>query len=110
MSKNIHEVGENIFADLGDPEAGRTHARSQMLHRIGDIIRSHKLNQKQIGKILDLPQPRVSELVNAKIDRFSMDSLIEILNKLDRDVEILIKPKPNEDQDAITRVLVLQTP
>ncbi|MCI5065506.1 helix-turn-helix domain-containing protein [bacterium] len=106
-NEEIHEVGENIFADLGDPDAERTYARSQMMLRIADIIKDHKLNQKQISKILDIPQSRVSELVNGKLHRFSLDTLIQILNKLDRDVEILIKPKSSHRTDGKTRVLVV---
>lgn len=105
------ELGSgNIFADMGDPDADRTFARSQLMHHISDIIRDHKLTQKQAAKILDLDQPRVSDLMNGKLGKFSMDALVTILNKLDRDVEIVIKPKLRETENATTRVLVLATP
>ncbi len=100
----------NIFADMGDPDSERTHARSQLMHRITDIIKEHKLTQTQAGKILDIDQPRVSDLMNGKLSKFSMEVLVSMLNKLDRNVEILIKPKFNEEEATTTRVFVVSAP
>ena len=44
--------------------------------------------------------------MNGKLSMFSLDHLFELLNALDRDVEIIIKPKSEEEEVATTHVLV----
>jgi len=43
--------------------------------------------------------------MNGKLSNFSMDHLFELLNALDSDVEIIIKPKTKEEKNATTHVL-----
>ncbi|HEY5896677.1 MAG TPA: XRE family transcriptional regulator [Burkholderiales bacterium] len=40
-----------------------------------------------------MSQPHVSELKNYKLSRFSSERLLRFLTQLDRDVEIIIRPK-----------------
>jgi len=96
-----HSSG-NVFADLGvsDPEEAR--ARALLLLRIKDIIAEGGMTQAEVARVLGVDQPQVSKLVNGKLSIFSMERLIHVLNALDRDVEIVVKPKENEH----ARVLV----
>lgn len=43
---------------------------------------------------LGLNQPKVSALRNYKLEGFSVERLMTLLNALDRDVEIVIRAKP----------------
>ena len=43
--------------------------------------------------------------MNGKLSNFSMDHLFELLNALDSDVEIIVKPKTKEEKSATTHVL-----
>jgi len=44
--------------------------------------------------------------MNGKLSMFSIDHLFELLNALDRDVEIIIKPKTKDEKSATTHVLM----
>jgi len=48
--------------------------------------------------------------MSGKLSMFSLEHLFELLNALDRDVEIIIKPKTKEEKFATTQVLVTTTP
>lgn len=48
--------------------------------------------------------------MNGKLSMFSLDYLFELLNALDRDVEIIIKPKTKQEKFATTQVLVTTIP
>ena len=85
----------------------RVHARAQVMFLIAEIIRKRGLTQKQVAAILGIPQSKVSCLINGKLSNFSLDHLFEFLNALDRDVEIIIKPKTKEEKTAVTQVLQL---
>ncbi len=56
--------------------------KRKLISSIVNIIKDNRLKQKEIQSILDIKQPRVSDLVNYKIDKFSIDSLIEYLSKI----------------------------
>lgn len=94
--RRITHGSGNVFADLGvsDPEEAR--ARAQLLLRIKDIIAEGGMTQAEVARVLGVDQPQVSKLVNGTLSVFSMDRLIHFLNALDRDVEIVVKPKENK--------------
>jgi len=101
----IHRGSDNIFADIGVSHPERVQARAQVMFLIAQIIRKRGLTQKQAAAILDIPQSKVSCLMNGKLSNFSMDHLFELLNALDTDVEIIVKPKTKEEKSATTHVL-----
>ena len=72
---------------------------------VSDIIKKRGLTQQQAAVMLGIPQSKVSCLVNGRLSNFSMDHLFELLNALDTDVEIIVKPKTKEEKSATTHVL-----
>ncbi len=100
----IHRGSGNVFADIGVDYPGRVLARAQIMFRISEIIKERGLTQKEASKLLGIPQSKVSCLVNGKLSNFSMDHLFELLNALDRDVEIIIKPKASKKKVGATHV------
>ena len=57
--------------------------------------------------LLGIPQSKISCLVNGKLSMFSLDHLLVLLNKLDRNVDIIIKPKTKEERVGSTHVLLV---
>jgi predicted XRE-type DNA-binding protein len=53
---------------------------------------------------LGIPQPKVSGLLNYKLDGFSVERLMNFLVALDRDIEIRIRKKPKSREEAQVRV------
>ena len=106
MNTRIHKGNGNVFADIGVAHPERVLARAQIMSRISEIIRDRGLTQKQTSELLGIPQSKVSCLMNGKLSMFSLDHLFELLNALDRDVEIIIKPKTKEEKVASTHVLL----
>jgi len=49
---------------------------------IRDIIESKGWTQTEAAKTLAVTQPRVSDIVNGKIDKFTLDMLFSMLDKL----------------------------
>ena len=104
--EKIYESSGNVFEDLGLPHPERVLARSQIMIRIKEIIKDKGITQKQTAELLGIPQSKVSCLMNGKLSQFSLDHLFELLNALDRDVEIIIKSKAKEEKFATTHVLL----
>ena len=81
MSINVEASSGNVFEDLGFPEeeALNLRIRADLMIEISKLIEERGLTQVAASKLLRVTQPRISDLVRGKIDRFSVDSLIEML-------------------------------
>jgi predicted XRE-type DNA-binding protein len=82
----------NIFEAITNSgeEAADLEFRADLMLVLRDYFHDQGASQAQIGKKLGIPQPRVSELMNGKVDKFSSDKLIGFLAK----VGIRLKPAP----------------
>lgn len=103
-SGHITPADGNVFADLGfSPrqaeamlrEADARIAKSQKLKRDAAIaitqwMQSEKLTQLAASEILDVSRPRVSDLVNEKLSRFSLDTLVTMLLRTGKTVELVV--------------------
>ena len=83
----------DVFVDLGFADAGERRLRVQLAMRTNQLIAERGLTQGKVAALFGVPQPHVSELKNYKLTRFSSERLLRFLTLLDRDVEIVIRPK-----------------
>lgn len=90
----IERGSGKVFADLGFPNAEEQAAKAALVSRIDDIIRQRRLTQVKAAAIMDLKQPDVSRLLNGDFCHFSVERLLRLLMTLDRDIAIVIRPKP----------------
>ena len=74
----------NIFDAIIDDEstASEYQTRSDLMIVIRDLINLKGWEQKVAGEHLGLSQPRVSDLVNGRIEKFSIDKLMNCLFKV----------------------------
>jgi predicted XRE-type DNA-binding protein len=95
MSPRIRKSSGNVFRDLGLPreEAEHLKIRSDLMIRLTTLIEARGLTQAQAARLLGVTQPRISDLVRGKIDRFSVDSLIEMLGRAGVRVAVVVKPR-----------------
>jgi predicted XRE-type DNA-binding protein len=94
----------NVFADLGLPESDQLLAKAALAHQIASIASHRHLTQKETASVLGTTQPKVSDLFAGRLAGFSMERLIRFLNALDRDVQIVVCPKPRSREHATVRV------
>lgn len=94
----------NVFADLNIPEPSLYLAKAQLAHQICTIIEERNLTQVEAAEILRINQPKVSALTRGNLDGFKCDRLFKFLNLLDQDIEIVIRPHTDPNQEAGIRV------
>jgi len=102
----VYRGSGNVFADIGVIHPERTLARAQIMSRMAQIIKALHLTQKEASELLGIPQSKVSCLVNGKLSMFSLDHLLVLLNRLGKDVDIIVRPKTKEEKVASTHVLI----
>ncbi len=94
-SKPAHVSRGNVFEDLGftAEEAAILAMKTQLHIEIMRAVRQQKLTPRQLEKMLAVPQPRVSELMNGKISRMTADLLTKYLYRLGREVTMKTKTR-----------------
>lgn len=107
MMNDAIDVGTgDVFKDLGFTDAQERKLRTALAIRLNDLIKEHKLTQTAAAEIFGIAQSHVSELRNFKLRRFSSERLLHFITQLDRDVEIIIRPKAADHITGSVSVLV----
>jgi predicted XRE-type DNA-binding protein len=100
--RHVTKAGANLFLELGfsAAEAKRLNAASrkqindvrslkqQLMTELSDWIDEHQLRQADAAQILMVSRPRVSDVVNRKTAKFSIDTLVEMLSRAGKPVRI----------------------
>ena len=102
--RHVTKAGANLFLELGfsAAEAERLHAASrqqindtrllkqQLMAELTDWIAQNRLKQADAAQILMVSRPRVSDVVNQKTAKFTIDSLVEMLSRVGKPVKLAI--------------------
>ena len=92
-NETAHVTTNKLFEDLGfSPEEAAVLELKLKLHiEIMKEIKRQKLTPRKLERILEVPQPRVSELIGGKISKMSIDKLTKYLHRLGREVKVTTK-------------------
>jgi predicted XRE-type DNA-binding protein len=84
----VIESFNSVWEALGfsDKESASLEARSMLMIQLREIIRKEGWTQAVAAKRCGVSQPRINDLIRGKIDKFSIDALIEIATALGRRV------------------------
>jgi predicted XRE-type DNA-binding protein len=85
-----HVSRGNVFEDLGftSEEAAVLRVKASLHIEILKAVKRRKLTPRQLERLLDIPQPRVSELLCGKISQMSADRLTKYLYRLGREINV----------------------
>lgn len=84
----------NVFSDLGYADAKERTLKVELAMEVNRILAQRALGQERAAKLLGLRQPHVSDLVRYRLNRFSVERLMEFLTRLGKEVEIRIATRP----------------
>ncbi|MCU6667676.1 XRE family transcriptional regulator [Enterobacteriaceae bacterium H4N4] len=102
--RHITAADANVFADLGFEanEAQRLQEdaqkeveqllliKRQLMQEISAWIAEHNLRQAEVAEKLNVSRPRVSDVVNLKTSKFTLDTLVMMLSKLGKPVSVIV--------------------
>lgn len=95
----------NVFADLGIIEADEELTKAQLASQLRQIIQMRRLTQVAAAALMRIDQPKVSALINGRLDNFSSGRLMRLLTALGHDVDIVIRTTPRKRGYGAIRVL-----
>jgi predicted XRE-type DNA-binding protein len=83
-------MADSVFYDLAETpeEAANLTARAVLMIAIEQRITEEGWTQAEAAAHLHLTQPRVSDLLNAKITKFSLDALVNMLGPVGLTFEV----------------------
>jgi predicted XRE-type DNA-binding protein len=84
---------ETLWEDIGftPEEAAVLRIKTKLHVELTKVIEQRNLTPKEVGTILDMQQPNVSNLLNGKLGRMSLDRLTKYLHRLGRTVDVITK-------------------
>jgi len=85
----------NVFADMGLADAAELDTKVRLGAALNLIVERQRLTQAEVATALGINQPKVSALLNYKLEGFSAERLMHFLVALGQDVEIVVKSKPS---------------
>ena len=93
MATKLQRSKGDVFRDLGFPAAAAENLRlrADLMIELSKVIKARRLTQARAAKLFSVSQPRVSDIVQGKIDRFSVDTLIAMLGHAGVQVELSVK-------------------
>ena len=100
----MQDAQEDIFADLGRPDAQDHYVKAQLIFQMQQIMKARKLTQTAVSKLMGIKQPDVSNLLRGRFRGYSIERILGFLQALDQDIEIVIKPKAANARTA--RIIV----
>lgn len=70
--------------------------KSKLMIILSMMVRDEELTQEQASKKLGVTQPRISNLMNGQLSKFSIDILLEMLGKFGYLLDITFNPMNKE--------------
>ena len=83
---------KSVWDALGDsPEqAENMKLRAELMTQIRQYVESLSTTQQAAAKSLGMTQPRLNELLNGRLDRFSLDKLVNVLARAGKHVTLTV--------------------
>lgn len=102
---SVYESSGNVFANLDLPNPEEMLVKAQLVCQIGEMITQQNITKMEAAQLLGIDKPKVSALMRGQLTGFSLERLLRFMNMLGRDVEIVVRPLPQERKQARTTVI-----
>jgi predicted XRE-type DNA-binding protein len=103
--ERIIEGSGNVFADLQLDNADELLVCAELTHLIHAELRDRHMTPAEAAKLLGVGEVDAAQLIAGRFVRFPTERLIRLLTALDRDVEIVVRPRPSGESRARLRVV-----
>jgi predicted XRE-type DNA-binding protein len=91
-----------VYADIGFGNHEEVATKANLVMEISNAIKKKKITQTAAAKILGITQPKLSELLRGHFRGYSVERLIHFLNELGKDVDIVVKSKPESRKARVS--------
>lgn len=90
----------NVFADFRYPNADAEQLKARLAANIIGVLDDRPLTVRRAEDLTGIAAADFSRIRKAKLDRFTIDRLMTILNRLDQEVDIKLSVHPRTRESA----------
>ena len=94
-----------VFADFGYSNAAVQQLKALLAAEIISVLEDRVLTERKAEELTGIAAADFSRIRKTKLNRFTIDRLIIILNRLDQDVDVRITVRPHLKGAAGTQLL-----
>jgi predicted XRE-type DNA-binding protein len=87
----------NVFADFGHSNAAVEQLKALLASEIIGVLDDRALTVRKAEDLTGIASADFSRIRNTKLDRFTIDRLMTILNRLDQDVDVRVTVRPHQE-------------
>ena len=89
---NSEKLSNTVLSALGHlaEQPANVYLRTQLMLEIKSELTTRKMTQIEAATTFGVSQPRVSDLLCGRLNKFTLDTLINWLSKLGRRVELVV--------------------
>ena len=84
----------NVYRDLGHPDADVLQLKAILAAEIIKVLDKQGLTAREAQVRTQITAADFSRIRNANLDRFTIDRLINVMNRLGKRMEVAIKVRP----------------
>jgi predicted XRE-type DNA-binding protein len=97
----LERGGGNLFADFGYPNADVEQLKALLAAEIIKVLNQRELTMRKAEELTGIAAADFSRIRKTKLDRFTIDRLMTVLNRLDQEIEVILSVrKRNSEGDA----------
>lgn len=87
----------NVFRNFGHPNADAEQLKAILAAQIIRVLDSRELTTRRAGELTGIVAADFSRIRKARLERFTIDRLMTILNRFDQrvDVTVSFQPRPS---------------
>ncbi len=96
----VHGSG-NLFRDLGRPNSEARQLKAVLAAQVLKVLEARGLSTRKAQEITGIDHGDFSRVRQAKLDRFTVERLIAMLEGLGQDVAVSVEVHPRPDMAAL---------
>jgi predicted XRE-type DNA-binding protein len=93
----------NVFSDFNHPDADAEQLKSLLAAKIIGVLKDRSLTVRKAEEITGMAARNFLRIRKAKLGRFTIDSLMAILNRLDQVVAVSVTVRPRHQYCGSTQ-------
>lgn len=93
----------NVFRDFGHPNADAEQLKAILAAQIIRVLDTRELTIRRAGELTGIAAADFSRIRKAKLERFTIDRLMTIINRFDQqvDVDVSFRSRVSNDKQLI---------
>jgi predicted XRE-type DNA-binding protein len=92
---------DNLFRDLGHPDADREQLRALLAAEIIGVLDDRKLTVRAAETLTGIVAADFSRIRKAKLNRFTIDRLMTVLARLGQDVDVTVRVQQRREGGGV---------